>query len=269
MEYLESLLNTAMNKAMCVDRIRADSNSIAKFIIEFLKTEKMTEVTPLLGHPSIDGHPCTYDTKSIREEIQGFYQTNPYFNLPKKLTYKLMPSGLHGKVAKIILNPDYKNQDREKPDHSGEMLHEHINKIIDGASGNILDFDPYLISDGFHTFGELYEFRMMYNALLFNEWAKVDSNDIPLILSSDGSPKYRVHKSRLHNDGEQPFGRDDMFIVAAEIPKIGQVTNHYNVKDWHLFVIPIYATCLFEYDGHTSTDCLNRMKVLIELNKKQ
>jgi hypothetical protein len=26
-------------------------------------------------------------------------------------------------------------------------------------------------SDGFHTFDELYKFRMIFNALLVNEWA--------------------------------------------------------------------------------------------------
>lgn len=27
-------------------------------------------------------------------------------------------------------------------------------------------------SDGYHTFKELYKFRLLYNAALFNEWAK-------------------------------------------------------------------------------------------------
>jgi hypothetical protein len=27
------------------------------------------------------------------------------------------------------------------------------------------------VSDGFHPFDELYEFRKIYNAALFNEWA--------------------------------------------------------------------------------------------------
>ena len=27
------------------------------------------------------------------------------------------------------------------------------------------------LSDGYHTYDELYEFRKMYNAVLFNEWA--------------------------------------------------------------------------------------------------
>ena len=42
-------------------------------------------------------------------------------------------------------------------------------------------------SDGYHTFNELYEFRKVYNAALFNEWAKFDI------------PQYNVHKSIRHN----------------------------------------------------------------------
>ena len=31
------------------------------------------------------------------------------------------------------------------------------------------------LSDGFHTYDELYEFRKMYNAVLFTEWALENS----------------------------------------------------------------------------------------------
>lgn len=44
------------------------------------------------------------------------------------------------------------------------------------------------MSDGRHTMEELYDYRMAYNALLFNEWY---TRDI-----------YHVHKSIYHSDGE-------------------------------------------------------------------
>ena len=47
-------------------------------------------------------------------------------------------------------------------------------------------------SDGYHTFAELYEFRLVYNVALFNEWA--------------GLGKFNVHKSYKHFDGELCFG---------------------------------------------------------------
>lgn len=76
------------------------------------------------------------------------------------------------------------------------------------------------ISDGFHSFDELYHYRMLYNAAFFN--------------SLEG--KYEVHKSYRHADGELCFG-GGWFIVMAYLPT-GQVSNHYRIEDWNLFNIP-------------------------------
>ena len=99
------------------------------------------------------------------------------------------------------------------------------------------------VSDGYHTFNELYEFRKVYNAALFNEWAK--------------HSKYTVHKSKRHNDGELCFG-GGWFIVIALLPG-GQISNHYEIKDWDLFKIPEQEKALFVFDCHTSKDVLNRL----------
>ena len=99
-------------------------------------------------------------------------------------------------------------------------------------------------SDGYHTFKELYEFRKMYNAALFNEWAK--------------QKKYSVHKSWCHYDGELCFG-GGWFIVVSLLPD-GQISNHYEAKDWDLFDIDVEERALFEFDGHTSKDVLERLK---------
>jgi hypothetical protein len=101
------------------------------------------------------------------------------------------------------------------------------------------------ISDGYHTFNELYEFRKVYNAVLFNEWAKFDI------------PQYNVHKSIRHYDGSLCFG-GGWFIVVAVLPT-GQISNHYNLKDWDLFKIPSTEKALFEFDGHTSEDVIKRL----------
>lgn len=99
------------------------------------------------------------------------------------------------------------------------------------------------VSDGYHTFGELYEFRKVYNAALFNEWAKQE--------------KYEVHKSERHYDGELCFG-GGWFIVAAQLPD-GQISNHYEMKDWDLFKVQGTKKALYEFDGHTSRDVLERL----------
>jgi hypothetical protein len=110
------------------------------------------------------------------------------------------------------------------------------------------DQEPVVIdgntSDGYHTFNELYEFRKAYNAALFNEWA--------------AGGKCSVHKSWHHHDGELCFG-GGWFIVVAVLPQ-GQISNHYEAKDWDLFAVPEVERALFEFDGHTGADVVERLK---------
>ena len=116
------------------------------------------------------------------------------------------------------------------------------------------------LSDGYHTYKELYEFRKVYNAALFNEWAEnlETSSDFGQALFN--VPKYNVHKSWRHSDGELCFG-GGWFIVSAMLPT-GLISNHYKAEDWDLFKIPEVEKALFEFDGHTSQDVLNRLKKL-------
>lgn len=102
-------------------------------------------------------------------------------------------------------------------------------------------------SDGYHTFKELYEFRKLYNAALFNEWASQD--------------KYNVHKSKRHNDDEECFG-GGWFIVMATLPT-GQISNHYELKDWNLFKCKelFHAD---KWDGHTAQDVAKRLRELLQ-----
>lgn len=120
---------------------------------------------------------------------------------------------------------------------------ERIEKILN----NIGEF-----SDGYHTFNELYDYRKAYNAAFFNELAK--------------QGLYDVHKSRLHSDGEVPFGDDNWFIVMAELPT-GQISNHYEMKDWDLFDIPEKDKANV-YDGHSPQDVYERLVKYLNNNFK-
>ena len=125
--------------------------------------------------------------------------------------------------------------------------------------------DKENLSDGYHTFKELYNFRKVYNAALFNEWAKDTIKESGYytrgILGADKTlTKYAVHKSWKHHDGELCFG-GGWFIVVALLPT-GQISNHYEAKDWNLFKIPETEKALFPFDGHTSEDVINRLKSL-------
>lgn len=103
-------------------------------------------------------------------------------------------------------------------------------------------------SDGSHTFDELYRFRLLYNAALFNEW--------------DHRGGYDVHKSWRHHDGELCFG-GGWFVVMAQLPG-GQISNHYPAKDWELFEIQERDVAA-AWDGHETHDVDARLEQLLRI----
>lgn len=140
---------------------------------------------------------------------------------------------------------------------------EAIQTLIDAIEGT----EKGKLSDGYHTFNELYEFRKMYNAALFNEWAQLPPNGlIPKLMWNvndflkNTNSLYQVHKSWKHYDGELCFG-GGWFIVVAILPT-GQISNHYEAKDWDLFKIPEVEKAKYPFDGHTSQQVLERLKSL-------
>jgi hypothetical protein len=108
------------------------------------------------------------------------------------------------------------------------------------------------VSDGYHTFNKLYEFRKMYNAAAINVWAEQN--------------KYDVHKSKNHSDGIPCFG-GGWFIVMAILPS-GQISNHYKMEDWDLFQCKEEEIVKFPYDGHTAEDVLKRLEEVCLITNK-
>lgn len=104
-------------------------------------------------------------------------------------------------------------------------------------------------SDGYHTFNELYEYRKLYNAALFNEWA--------------AAKKFNVHKSLKHDDGELCFG-GGWFIVKATLPT-GQISNHYKEADWNLFRCE-ERDVADKWDGHTPKVVAKRLSAFLADN---
>ncbi|MCS4278033.1 hypothetical protein M2390_003256 [Mycetocola sp. BIGb0189] len=97
-------------------------------------------------------------------------------------------------------------------------------------------------SDGYHTFDELYEFRMLYHRHAVSGWLAAG---VPVV------------KSWRHSDGEECFG-GDWFIVVASLP-VGQVSNHYPAEDWGLFEVP-EVEIPPAFDGHTSSTVVERLR---------
>ena len=96
------------------------------------------------------------------------------------------------------------------------------------------------LSDGYHTFKELYHHRAVLFALLCNQNQNI------------------AWKSLLHSDlSDKMF--DGMFIVGINTPE-GQVTYHYDIDPyWEMFHVPELKRAP-KWDGHTATDAVNRLK---------
>lgn len=96
------------------------------------------------------------------------------------------------------------------------------------------------VSDGYHTFNELYDHRAKLFAALCNTVFK----DV-------------AWKSLHHHDPNEPM-YDGMFIVGVETP-YGQATYHYDITPyWDMFHVKIVDTAP-KFDGHTPAEAVNRI----------
>jgi hypothetical protein len=105
------------------------------------------------------------------------------------------------------------------------------------------EVDTNKISDGYHTFGQLYEHRIV----LFIGLCVYLYRDHP------------VWRSKAHSDGSV---WDGWFIMGINTEPGEQITYHLPMSHW-----PNTAFCKTlekapEWDGHTSDDVLERLKGL-------
>jgi len=98
-------------------------------------------------------------------------------------------------------------------------------------------------SDGFHTFNDLYEQRMILSAALFNTYSAL------------------CWKSEKHSDGQLCFG-GGWFIVGIDTPQ-GPYTYHYKDRYWDLFTCKTLEMAP-EWDGHTDKDVQRLMSLVKE-----
>lgn len=156
--------------------------------------------------------------------------------------------------------PIYESPDDEESSIVGHVVNEdyidfkarasEANVIMRDIVAKNIPEDMDVISDDYHTFGELYYYRMLYNAL----WL----NDMDECLLKD----YNVHKSKRHHTGEECFD-GKYFIVMVNLPT-GQISNHYELKYWDLFNIP-EKEIADEWDGHSPQEAAIRMHKYLEL----
>jgi hypothetical protein len=95
------------------------------------------------------------------------------------------------------------------------------------------------VSDGYHTFCELYHHRMLLFSVICNTYED------------------KAWKSKLHDDGTM---FDNYFIVGVTTPE-GDFTYHYHLDHWGEFKVKELERAP-EWDGHKAKD-ITRLLSLI------
>lgn len=91
------------------------------------------------------------------------------------------------------------------------------------------------VSDGYHTFNQLYHQRAVLFACIVNQ------------------NKNKAWKSFKHSDGKYCFDSNgEWFIVGVDTPQ-GSYTYHYSKEYWDMFDCK-ELQCGKEWDGHTEED---------------
>lgn len=95
------------------------------------------------------------------------------------------------------------------------------------------------VSDGYHTFEELYNHRMILFSVICNTYSD------------------KAWKSKLHHDGTM---YDNYFIVGINTPE-GHFTYHYYLDHWDKFQVKELPNAP-KWDGHTSDDIVRLHSLL-------
>lgn len=113
-----------------------------------------------------------------------------------------------------------------------------INALIKNAG-----VDTNCISDGYHTFGELYDHRIT----LF------------IALCRTAREGGQVWRSELHSDGSK---FDGWFVLGIGRENGHQITYHLPMSKWSECDFAETLERAPEWDGHTSADVLRRLNAL-------
>ena len=118
---------------------------------------------------------------------------------------------------------------------------EKIQELIDLAKDVHLPVGR--LSDGYHTFDDLYEHRCTLFVLLLNALTDLDEDIV-------------TWKSRVHSDGTSYKG---WFIAGLHSAGGEQITYHLPDKFWSILSLPQELDKAPEFDGHTPQDVLTRL----------
>lgn len=112
------------------------------------------------------------------------------------------------------------------------------------------------ISDGYHTFGELYDHRItLFIALAKNIWRYV-SDDAMKVNHKE------IWRSKAHHPEDQLM-YDGWFVMGIGIEPGKQITYHLPLSRWDETNFVETLQHAPKWDGHTPADTIERLKTTI------
>lgn len=114
--------------------------------------------------------------------------------------------------------------------------------------------DTNLISDGYHTFGELYEHRIVLWISLLRHAEELNRVIHPTMYPNKISWRTKVHSDDSISDG--------WFMLGTGHLNGKQITYHLPMEYWDQCDFSETLDKAPEFDGHTSKDVLERLKNL-------
>jgi len=156
----------------------------------------------------------------------------------------------HHLIVGVGFGPLTKNMETLKLNFDNQQAREIDKIILEGID------EKYIgkISDGYHTFDELYDHRItLFIALA--QLLKRQENAIGFVPKNE-SFVWRSHK---HSDMSS---WDGWFILGIGRETGDQITYHLPLSRWNETSFAETLDCAPEWDGHTPTDVLERLKNL-------
>mgnify|MGYP001434237692 CR=1 FL=1 len=121
----------------------------------------------------------------------------------------------------------------------------------------VAEGENLVVSDGYHTFDELYDHRItLFIALARTIHDYINGGDP---VDDDDESDLAVWRSKLHSDGTSYEG---WFILGIGREKGSQITYHLPDARWDECGFAETLEKAPEFDGHTPADVLERLKKL-------
>lgn len=117
--------------------------------------------------------------------------------------------------------------------------------------------ESMMVSDGYHTFDELYEHRYKLFITLARLYDKLPAGKLKST-DMDGKVMSKVWRTKVHSGGTPSY--DGYFLMGINYEKGEQISYHLPLRLWDKVDFAEVLDVAPEFDGHTSLNVLERIE---------